>query len=266
MKMQESRAVNVIDRARELRKSLTNRADKKYDGRLVGAGGKTFRAGSPLHKIPAVAPRRGGGTGRAIFVNGLPFDKETQTRSMQAIADRSGMNVVGIHNSTEGLGKDLLQALGDKLDLGKNRATLSLAKTIKTELDAGRPLHVMGHSQGGVIVSAALRRVQRQLRAEGLSPSEVERRLSTIRVETFGAATGRFPDGPQYVHYVNRKDPLPIAVGLGPVRNNPLTHPGKGAVVKYFERKGGPGISPGHDLDSIYLQKRVPFAEARADR
>jgi hypothetical protein len=256
----EKAAAVARERSNALKGSLKNDVDKKYDGLFVGAGGKTYPPDAPLSSIPAVTPRKGRGRGTAIFVNGLPFDKAVQANSMQAIANKSGMNVVGVHNSTEGIGRDLVQALGDKLNVGKNPAVVTLAKMMKKELDAGRPVHVMGHSQGGLIIARALQRVEGQLRREGMSPAQVEKTLSHVKVETFGAAASRFPNGPRYVHYVNRADVLPVTFGLGPVKGNPAVQPGKGAEMRFFYEAGGPGLSPGHDFDTIYLDHRVPFA------
>jgi hypothetical protein len=90
--------------------------------------------------------------------------------------------------------------------------------------------------------------------------------LGKVNVETFGAAAGRYPDGPNYVHYVNKKDLVPTLFGLGD-GNSPLDflrHAGRGAVVRHFEY--GSGISGTHGLDSVYLPHRVPFDEARAGR
>lgn len=235
--------------------------DSRFDGRLVGAGGQTFAPGTALSDIPAVTPA-GGTTNNEtlIYVNGIRNDVGRQSQSMQAIADATGSRVVGIHNSTEGFGADIIQSLGDKLDIGRNPAVDTLADTVYDELRAGRDVHLMAHSQGALITSRALQDVQNRLMVEdGMSRSEAERLMGNIKVETFGGAARRYPDGPQYVHYVNRNDGVPQAFGLRSWLN-PFAHAGDNAVTHYF-RDGKPLVS--HGFEEFYLPQRVPFDQAR---
>jgi hypothetical protein len=245
-----------------------NKADKAHDGVMVGAGGQTFAPGTPLSQIPGVTPKNNPNPSETIlYVNGVGNTKDTQFNSMQQIADTTGAKIIGVHNATEGQATDLLQAVKDKLDKGTNPAVDTMADTIYSELKAGRGVHVMGHSQGGLILSRALEDVGNRLRVEdGMSKADVEKLLGQVKVETFGAAAMRYPDGPQYVHYVNDKDLVPTMFGLGD-GNSPLDfmrNPGRDAVVRHYEY--GSGISGTHRLDQAYLPFRVPFEEARAGR
>ncbi|MBN1205694.1 MAG: hypothetical protein JXB05_12315 [Myxococcaceae bacterium] len=243
-----------------------DKSDKVYDGKLVGAGGQTFNPGTPLSEIPGVTPRNNPNpTETILYVNGVGNTKDTQFHSMQQIADTTGAKILGVHNATEGQVNDLIQAVKDKLDKGRNPAVDTMAETIYSELKAGRSVHVMGHSQGGLILSRALGDVARRLRIEdGMSKADTEKLLGQVKVETFGAAAARYPNGPQYVHYVNDKDLVPTLFGLGD-GDSPLDflrNPGRGAVVRHYEY--GSGISGTHRLDQAYLPFRVPFDEARA--
>lgn len=243
--------------------------DKVYDGKLVGAGGQTFEPGTPLGQLPAVMPRNNpNATATAIYVNGISTDKNEQAKELQAIADRSGMKAIGIHNATEGVVADLLQAVKDKVDKGHNPAVDTLADTVYSELKAGRSVHLMGYSHGGLITSRALNDVARRLRIEdGMSKAQVEQALSRVNVETFGAAACKYPDGPKYVHYVNDKDIVPTLFGLGGSGKSPLDFlrdAGKGAKVHYFSEKNM--FSGAHALADTYMKRRVPFDEARAGR
>ena len=94
--------------------------------------------------------------------------------------------------------------------------------------------------------------------------SDAEKLLSNVKVETFGAATGKYPDGPQYVHYVNRGDLVPVLFGLG-LDWNPFRHEGKGAVIHHFNQNVG-SLGGTHGLEDVYLKHRVPFDEARAGK
>lgn len=246
------------------RQAQQNPPDSEFDGHLVGAGGQTFPPGTALSDVPAVTPR-GGATNdeTLIYVNGIRTDVAAQTQSLQAIADSSGSRVVGIHNATNGIAGDLLQSLGDKLDIGSNAAVDTLADTLYDELQAGRSPHLLAHSQGAIITSRALTDVKNRLMAEdGMSRQDAEALMNNIKVETFGGASRRFPDGPQYVHYVNRNDGVPQAFGLRSWLN-PFADAGRDAVTHYF-REGKALVS--HGFEEFYLPERVPFEQARQER
>ncbi len=235
--------------------------DKEFDGHFVGANGRTFAPGTALSDIPAVEPAGGARNHETlIFVNGIRTNVAGQSNSLQAIADNTGSRVVGIHNATEGFGADVLQSFGDKLDIGNNPAVDTLADTVYGELLAGRDVHLMAHSQGALVTSRALSDVKNRLMLEdGMSRKDAEALMNNIKVETFGGASRRYTDGPQYVHYVNRNDGVPQAFGLRSWLN-PFAHEGEGAVTHYF-RQGRSLVS--HGFEEFYLPERVPFDEAR---
>ncbi len=236
-------------------------SDKQFDGHFVGANGQTFAPDTPLSKIPAVTPNGGVRNNETlIYVNGIQTNVGGQANSLQAIADNTGSRVIGVHNATGSFVGDIAQSLGDKLDIGNNPAVDTLADTVYNELRAGRDVHLMAHSQGAIITSRALQDVKNRLMLEdGMSRSQAEALMNNIKVETFGGASRRFTDGPQYVHYVNRNDGVPQAFGLRSWLN-PFAQPGRDAQTHYF-RDGKPFVS--HGFEEFYLPERVPFDEAR---
>jgi pimeloyl-ACP methyl ester carboxylesterase len=240
--------------------------DYKHDGKLVGANGQTFEPGTPLNQIPGVTPRNNPNpTETVIYVNGILTDLESQQVEMQNIADSSGMRVIGIHNSTQGAVNDISQCINDKLDKGSNPAVDTLVDTVYEELKAGRSVHLMGYSQGGLITARALRDLSNRLRLEdGLTQAQAEQVMSRINVETFGTAGASYPDGPNYVHYINDRDIVPNAFGLGLPLEGVLTQPGRGAVVHHFSHGEKRDYVEAHALDSAYLARRVDFNQARA--
>lgn len=253
---------NLVNLARSDRRP----PDTVHDGVFVGANGQTFAPNTPLDQIPAVVPRNGQATDETvIYINGINTTKDAQAASLQAVADRTGARVIGIHNSTEGMITDLRQCITDKLDLGRNPPVDTLADTLYNEIQAGRSVHLMAHSQGALITSRALRDVYQRLRVEdGLSRAEAERRLGQVGVETFGGAAGHYQDGPQYVHYINRDDPVPSLFGLGwdLDRFNPTLDAGRGAQVHWFTDIHLNPIAS-HSFEDVYLERRVPFDQAR---
>ncbi|WNG43336.1 hypothetical protein F0U60_03920 [Archangium minus] len=244
-------------------------SDKVHDGQFVGAGGQTFPPGTPLSQIPGVTPRNNPNPDKTIiYVNGILTPKEAQSSDLQAIADKANAKAIGIHNSTEGVITDLAQCVKDKLDKGTNPAVDTLADTVYAELKAGREVHLMGYSQGGLITARALFDVQRRLRIEdGLSKADTEKLMSKLNVETFGAASTKYPDGPKYVHYINNRDLVPTLTGLGgsvdPLKF--LKDAGKGAVVHRFG-DGGLNVVANHNFQETYMKHRVPFEQARANQ
>jgi hypothetical protein len=243
--------------------------DRMFDGQFVGTQGQTFPPGTPLSTIPGVTPKNNPNPSETIlYVNGIMTPKEGQLSEMQSIAETSGAKVIGIHNSTQGLVGDLAQSLGDKMDKGSNPAVDTLADTLYSELKAGRDVHLMGYSQGGLITARALFDVERRLRIEdGMSKADVEKTMSKLKVETFGAASTKYPDGPQYVHYINNADAVPTLTGLGG-SVDPLAFlkdAGKGAVVHRFT-DGNLNLISNHMLDTMYMKHRVPFEQARQNQ
>jgi hypothetical protein len=220
--------------------------DKPFDGKLVGAGAQTFAPGTPLAQIPGVQPEGKPGHGTIVYINGMLTPLTQQLQDMKDIANTTGAQVVGVHNATEGLVGDSLQSSADVAGVGKNAAVASLTQTLIAELSAGRPVHLIAHSQGAVITQRALHAVKASLGAE---------KLGLLTVETFGGAGGLYPDGPKYTHYINTKDMVPNMFGLGwdgSLRNKGA---GKGAEVIHFEYTN-PDTILQHLLDTAYLPRR----------
>jgi hypothetical protein len=189
--------------------------DTRWDGHFVGAR-STYAPGTPLTSIRPILPDNGRpATGTIIVVNGIMTDVEKQRSELQALAN-TGARVIGIHNATEGLVRDMGQVTTDKLGRGPNPAVDAVVGLLRTELKAGRPVHLAGHSQGALIVARAL---------DILKPELTRKQLQLITVDTYGGAARRFVDGPKYTHYMNRFDPAPWLLGLA----GPLSREGAGA-------------------------------------
>jgi len=260
-------AAKVIDGALSLVRRRGPNPDTQHDGKLVGANGQTAAAGTPLSQMQGVRPNNGTKPSgeRLIYINGINTPLAAQQSTMQSIANKTGAEVLGIHNSTEGFIGDLRQSAGDKVDKGKNAAVDSAADTIYQELKAGRGVHLFAHSQGALVTSRALTDVRNRLMVEdGMTAQQAEQAMSNIKVETFGGAAAKFPDGPQYVHYINRGDPVGTMLGLGSGTDRGQ-EPGRGAVVRHFN-EFSPNIVKAHSIDTTYLNQRIPFDEARAGR
>jgi hypothetical protein len=216
--------------------------DTPFDGKLVGAGAQTFAPGTPLSQIPGVQPSNGKpANGSILYVNGMLTPLTQQLTDMQAIADTTGAQVLGVHNSTQGFVADAAQSAADVAGIGNNPAVTSLAQTIKTELQAGRPLTIFAHSQGAAITQRAVKQVGDELGSDA---------LKLLTVKTFGGAAGVWPDGPTYDHYVNKDDLVPTMFGVG-APLGPLGA-GAGAQIHGFDNTD-PDQLKRHLLETSYL-------------
>ncbi len=234
----------------------------ELDGMLLGANGQAYPRDTPYTQVPPTKPSNGKSSDTTvIFVNGMGESPEASTRQARHIADATGMNVVNVYNATQGAVRDLLQAAGDTFDLGTNKAVDSLADQLYPRLMAGESVRLISHSQGALITSRALTDVRNRMVAEGgLTREQAEQKLGGVGVETLGGAAPSWPDGPAYVHYVNRSDFVPSFLGVG----RPMTDPGKDAKIVTFGRFnpfGGWFGGSGHDT-ATYLKHYVPFDEA----
>jgi hypothetical protein len=218
------------------------RNDHKTDGLLMGRGGQLRAPMQSLSSTPGVLPSNGAKpTGKAFLVNGIMTDAKLHLSDMQHLAN-TGLEVVGIRNATEGFFPDLTQSVQDKLRFPsvENKATSTVTKLILEAVEKKEPLLLVGHSQGALIISAALRSAADSL--GHLSAAEKQRALSSIRVETYGGAAATYVNGPKYEHFVNRRDLVPMLTGVG----LPLSQPGDGAQVRYFSES-----NPATDLPRV---------------
>lgn len=277
--------------------------DSAYDGVILGDG-VVLDAGSPPQALKPVRPVDA--TGKAlppktnevfIQVNGMNSNKAMHDDVLRQLANQAQAEVSGIHNATSGAPVDLIQCLTDKLFFVTNPAVATLSTLTYELLKAGKTPHLVVHSQGGLVARRALidlyHRISESLRPTHPDPVELHKavraELAKVKVETFGAAAHEYPDGPQYVHYLNTWDAVSSQAGLGWTENpqaNWMVHPGEGARVIYFINSGVDGelewggvdwkyakkmlnyvaITPTHDFLGVYLPARIDFDDARAGK
>ena len=241
-------------------------SDVQYDGAWIGNQGTTLVTSglSTLPLVPAL-PRDGLQTSvPTIYVNGILNSVADQADFMSGLADATGSAVYGIHNASQGVFGDLWQSLRDKLDLGTNPPVDTVAKYVHDQLINGGdvPVNLVGHSQGALIISRALDDVRKQLLIEdGLDKQQVEALLSRVSVTTFGGASGHYPNGPQYTHYVNRGDyvAMPAGIGLDLFPGIPLLHAGRGAKIIRFTDFSQPNAHSSDIYLNMYRRAGTPF-------
>lgn len=235
-----------------------------YDGHLMGANGQTYPPGTRPQDIPPTTPNNGKKpTETIIFVNGIGTSPGGNKDHLQEIANSSGQNVVGVYNATQGFLPDIIQSGKDKIDVGTNHAVNTLTNSVYDGLKQNQPLHIMSHSQGALITSRALSHVKERLMNEDhLTQAQAEARMNQLKVETFGGAASSYPDGPKYVHYVNRADLVATELGLGPF-GFASGDGGRDAKINRFGWYNPLGIftNDAHDTKT-YFEHWKPFDQA----
>jgi hypothetical protein len=254
---------------------LGTSTDDCFEGHVLTAEGAFIDAG--LASLTPVTPKVRAGNELVVFLNGVATGVQEHLDLLATIADRSGLDVIGLHNATSGVGFDVGEVAGALAGF-TSRATAQTAGLTLRLLDAERPFLLAGHSQGGQILADALRLVHKELLARGLTPGEALDRMATIKVETYGSTGFRYPDGPQYVHYHNAQDAVPSTFN----RDRPLPSLGKtvqmlvhsklvgtarpqlgaDARVVQFDDVGDGSLLAPHRLET-YLAQRLPFDHAR---
>lgn len=227
------------------------------DGAYINQDGSVLPASIDVDDVIGLRPSDGREPiNKTVFINGVAQNRGQMAGMMQKIADMTGTEVVGLYNATEGWLKDAIQTVGDRLDLGDNPAVESLKNVMLDQIRDGDPLRVVGYSQGSVIASRAIQDVKDVLAAEGMSQTEIETKLrELIQVETFATGHSHYPDGPAYVHHMNRLDPITLFSFYALGENNPLVDPGEDAAVHWFNSFPNP-----HSLNT-YEKHHQTFEE-----
>ncbi|WNG19011.1 hypothetical protein [Cystobacter fuscus] len=195
------------------------------DGWIVGAGptGPTaYPPNTPPDQVKPFTPEGqepNAPRPTVFFTNGILTNSADQAKAAQQLANQTGANVVCVHNGTGGFVPDVAQAGGDRLSLPGNAATNTLTNLMTQAARSGQPVHVAAHSQGGIITSDALQQTKDNLRAQGMSATQVERTMGNFQVETFGGAAASYPSGPRYTHVIHPGDPVSGPLGMGQPAN-----------------------------------------------
>ena len=144
-----------------------------------------------------------------LFVNGILVDFGAFQRALHRVAERMSGVVVGLYNATDDAVQDIWQATNDRaqawlavrLDTS-NPAVQRLAKVVSQigQRAHERTLTLIGHSQGGAILSAALNTIARK------RPDHMPRLLQVYTLGSFGVD---FPAGPRYHFFAHQFDPVP---------------------------------------------------------
>ncbi|PCJ20912.1 MAG: hypothetical protein COB04_03325 [Gammaproteobacteria bacterium] len=207
-----------------------------YDGYIIGANGCLYDpAIVSINDVPSVVSASSQETLRTPiwYVNGANHRADWVLPEMHLLAENSGRPVVAIYNAT--LGGRLPDAISDGLRESKVAKTIA-SQIIRNLLDH-QDVYISCNSQGAYHVSKGLSQAITTLSGK-FDRGELTALLSKVHVETAGGAASAFPDGPQYIHYVNSHDPVPSSAGV----LSGGAQPGADAVIVEFS---------GHDDDAL---------------
>ena len=170
---------------------------------------------TPLDNIPPICVgQKENGKTRTIVVNGMNQEPKEFIVWAEIYAEAAPGPVLPLYNLSKGMFLDTLEASSDRLNILESRTTAALVEKILEAAQEAAPLHLVGHSQGALVISRALFESMRILKSE-LTPQGFERFFRGLTVETFGGAAALYPSGPTYIHYVNDRDPVSYYLGVG---------------------------------------------------
>lgn len=189
----------------------------EIDGHFLDATGRFVGPTAQLENVTTFRPKNSPvASSPAIFVNGMDTTTEVLAQTAQHIADTTGIPIVPLYNKTSGAILDAGQSLSDKVNALENPTVSALTGIILDAFKNEKPLHLLAHSQGALVVSRALFEAMATLLVEQKIPQEnVDGYFAKVTIETFGGAAAMYPPGPRYVHYVNEGDPVSFYSGLG---------------------------------------------------
>jgi hypothetical protein len=154
-----------------------------------------------------------------LEVNGIDTDLKGQEGQISALESMLHQHVTGIHVGTSGSqGVDLVGSLPDEeVDsrIEYKEPEDVLTRRIMSDLQSGKPVHIVAHSRGALVTARSLELVQNDLKAKNVSDQDIKKIMSRVTVETFGGAATSFPPGVKTVDYIDPADPVPNLFGKG---------------------------------------------------
>ena len=159
------------------------------------------------------------------YVNGANGSPVITAVNVAALAESSQIAVLAIFYAGDGTAP-LTHALPA---VSSGASVETLKGVIADHLARQEPVHIRGGSAGTVVISEAIHGTRNRLARETRLRGNWAAPLGLLRVETHGSVARDFPDGPRYIHYAAKPDPVPKIGVAGPV-----AHPGARALIASF--------------------------------
>ena len=170
-----------------------------------------------------------------FFVNGVATNKDLAMRNAICLSEIFQKTITVVHNPTHGLVPDLVECVFERTFDNDCAVTKDLYTEVYVALTKGTKVKVIGHSQGGIIVSRLLRLLKT---AESIVAPDF---FTNLEVYTFASAADedvKLP-GTYQEHFANTDD---FVARIGMINVNPKSG-------KLYLRK-----EIGHLLNRDYLE------------
>ena len=201
--------------------------DGEMNGFFVGANGCAYDpALVSSDEVPPVGQTSGYAGDPIFIVNGgnvTELGIEVRLEGLWLLKKRP---VIGIYNAK----MDVKNAVKKFIDPDNKVSATIRAEAFARVLD-NRRFSLISLSQSGFLVGRGLRQFVKDIEETyPLQPLYRQELLKLVDVETSAGLGLYYPDGPNYVHYVNRRDIIPVKAGM----LSSKAHPGRGAVIATF--------------------------------
>ena len=148
---------------------------------------------------------------RTYYVNGINANAARVGYEAQLVSDTLGVPVVSIYNATGGMVRDLSEAAAQMIGGAATGSSSTVAAVVKQAVLTQRATHLIGYSQGAVVIAIGIKQAMDDLRAT--LGDDLESRMQCVRVTTLGGVGFSFPHGVAAKHIGNAMDPV---MYLGP--------------------------------------------------
>ena len=153
-----------------------------------------------------------------IYVNGILTDLNDLREHMNCLGKAFNSDIKAFHNETGGMLIDLIESSYDRGELERTPLSEAIAKEILAKLELSKEnLHLIGHSQGAILLNNALEIVQEQCEFED---------LKRLNFYTFGAGLKNciLNNNINIEHFANNGDLVPNLGILN--KDNKVEHTG----------------------------------------
>ena len=201
--------------------------DLEMDGFFIGANNCAYDPQVVLtDDIPPVGQEYSHLDEPIFMVNGGRGTVVNSEVRLKSVAISKQRPVIGIFNAPA----NVINELNKFIDID-NRAADTIRRETFSRVLVDREFSIIGLSQAGFIVSRGLTLLKKDL-FESFPFRYYYRKklLKLVNVETVGTIGLFYPSGPNYVHYVNKRDIIPMNTGVA----SSIAHPGRGAVLATF--------------------------------
>lgn len=167
---------------------------------------------------------------RWFFINGICTDLTVFRLNCTYLSQIFGTQITGMWNPTRGITIDLIECVAGRTFDRNENFTQTYGTLIESSLQSGHKVKLIGHSQGGIIVSNIVRYL-----------AEKRKNFSNLEVFTFAAASdGEQPQPGLYQEHFGNEEDFVHRIGLGAPEYKPSI---------LWRRAGGKG----HLLNIHYL-------------